>query len=121
MQALQRQEPMGARIEMPEGDHNPADKPESSLEDESVDGRDDNPFHEAGTANQAVRGGLEERLIHALDLIEEEGGDTIEPVYDVYCDETEEVDILSIQEESLMIQGIMAITKKRDKIRGVIL
>ncbi|GKV11088.1 hypothetical protein SLEP1_g22373 [Rubroshorea leprosula] len=52
------------------------------------------------------------KLIHALDLFEEEGGDMLEPVYDVYCDEIEEVDFLSIQEESLMIQGMMAITKE---------
>ncbi|GKV51536.1 hypothetical protein SLEP1_g58181 [Rubroshorea leprosula] len=43
---------MGARMEMLEGDHNPADIPEGSLEDETVDGRDDDPVHEAGTANQ---------------------------------------------------------------------
>ncbi|GKV51665.1 hypothetical protein SLEP1_g58297, partial [Rubroshorea leprosula] len=38
-------------------DHNPADTLEGSLEVETVDGRDDNRFHEAGTANQVVRGG----------------------------------------------------------------
>ncbi|GKV24671.1 hypothetical protein SLEP1_g34255 [Rubroshorea leprosula] len=112
VQALQQQEHMGARMEMLEGDHNLADTLEGSLEDESVDGRDDNPFHDAGTTNQVARGGLEEWLIHVLDLFEEEGGDMLEPVYDVYSDEIEEVNILSILEESLMIQGIMAITNE---------
>ncbi|GKV00687.1 hypothetical protein SLEP1_g13339 [Rubroshorea leprosula] len=50
------------------GDHDPADILEGSLEDQTVDGRDENPFHDAGAANQAGRGGLEERLTHALDM-----------------------------------------------------
>ncbi|GKV06964.1 hypothetical protein SLEP1_g18782 [Rubroshorea leprosula] len=110
VQALQRPNPWEPIWRCRRGD--PADTLEGSLEAETVDGRDENPFHEAGTTNQAVRGGLEEWLIHALDLFEEEGGDILEPVYDVYCDEIEEVDILSIQEESLMIQGMIVITKE---------
>ncbi|GKV11331.1 hypothetical protein SLEP1_g22595 [Rubroshorea leprosula] len=74
VQALQQQEPMGAHIEMPEGGHNPADTLEGNLEDETTDGRDDNPFHEAGTANQV--------------------------------------------EESLMIQGMMAIAKEEGQDWG---
>ncbi|GKV15585.1 hypothetical protein SLEP1_g26365 [Rubroshorea leprosula] len=45
---------MGAHMEILEGDNN-ADTPEGSLKDETVDGRDENPFHEAGIANQVNR------------------------------------------------------------------
>nr|CAD1817170.1 unnamed protein product [Ananas comosus var. bracteatus] len=107
VQALQRQEPVVARMENPEGDHSPVDMLEGSLEDETnqedfenpfhdsgttsnavnpegdhspVDMLEgsledetnqedfENPFHDSGTASNAVRGGLEERLLRALDL-----------------------------------------------------
>ena len=65
---LQRQEPMGARMEIPEGNHDPTDIPEGGLEDDSENGEEENPFHNAEPANQWAQRGLEEQLIRALDL-----------------------------------------------------
>ena len=42
--------------------------PESGLEDETDDEEDENPFHDVGLIHHLVGGGLEERLIHGLDL-----------------------------------------------------
>ncbi|GKV46052.1 hypothetical protein SLEP1_g53065 [Rubroshorea leprosula] len=61
---------------MPEGDL--VDTPKGSLKDETIDGGDDNPFHETRTTSQALRGGLEEQLIRALDL--NSGGIKIEVI-----------------------------------------
>nr|CAD1835711.1 unnamed protein product [Ananas comosus var. bracteatus] len=44
VQALQRQEPVVARMENPEGDHDPVDMPEGSLEDETNQEDFENPF-----------------------------------------------------------------------------
>nr|CAD1818628.1 unnamed protein product [Ananas comosus var. bracteatus] len=55
-------------MENPEGDHGPLDMPKGSLEDTTNQEDFENPFHDARTANNAVRSGLEERLLHALDL-----------------------------------------------------
>ena len=68
VQALQRQIDVGARMEIPEGDHNLFDLPEGGFEDVSNEGEPENPFHNAGPANFAVRGRLEDRLLHALEL-----------------------------------------------------
>ncbi|KAL5777403.1 hypothetical protein ACOSP7_010329 [Xanthoceras sorbifolium] len=67
VQALQRQERVGAHMETPEGDHRLLDIPEGDLEEIDSD-ENLNPFHDAGRANNAVRGGLEDRLVRALDL-----------------------------------------------------
>ncbi|KAJ8763103.1 hypothetical protein K2173_023308 [Erythroxylum novogranatense] len=64
----QRREPVAARMDIPEGEHDPSDVPEGSLEAEIADLVDDNPFHATGPANNVVRGGLEERLVHTLEL-----------------------------------------------------
>ena len=48
----QRQEPMGARIEIPEGNHDPADILEGGLEDDSENGKEENPFHNEEPVNQ---------------------------------------------------------------------
>ncbi|EOY26100.1 DNA/RNA polymerases superfamily protein [Theobroma cacao] len=58
VQALQRQEPVEARMENPEGDHNPLEIHDLEDDDEF---ENENPFHEDGPANQAARVGLEGR------------------------------------------------------------
>ena len=59
---------MAARMENPKGDHDPIDMPEGGLEEE-IDLEDfDNPFHDARALDNAMRGTLEERLIHALNI-----------------------------------------------------
>ena len=68
VQALQRQEPVEARMEIPKGDHDPLDMLEGGLKDNSDDRFDENPFHDAGPVNNAVRGRLEEQLLYSLDL-----------------------------------------------------
>ena len=65
VQALQRQETVGAQMENPDGDHNHSEVPDLEAEDVV---EDENPFYDAGAANGTARGGLEERLLHALDL-----------------------------------------------------
>ena len=65
VQALQRQELMEARMENPEGDHEQLENLDLEIDEEL---EDVNPFHEAGPANYAARGGLEQRLLHAIDL-----------------------------------------------------
>ena len=46
-------------------DHNHSEVPDLEAEDVV---EDENPFYDAGAANGMARGGLEERLLHALDL-----------------------------------------------------
>ncbi|KAJ8752005.1 hypothetical protein K2173_001031 [Erythroxylum novogranatense] len=70
---------LAARMEIPEGDHDPSDVPEGSLEAETTDSVDDNPFHVAGPAKNVVRGRLEERLVDALEL--NGGGIRVEVAY----------------------------------------
>lgn len=53
-------------MENPEGNHDPLAN--SGLEDKIEQGEDENPSHNAGPANLAVRGELEERLLHDLNL-----------------------------------------------------
>ena len=55
-------------MEIPEGNHDPTDIPEGGLEDDSENGEEENPFHNAEPANQWAQRGLEEQLIRALDL-----------------------------------------------------
>lgn len=55
-------------MEIPEGNHEPFDIPEGSLEDEDMEGEEENPFHDAEHTGQLNRGGLEARLVHALEL-----------------------------------------------------
>ncbi|KAJ0010647.1 hypothetical protein Pint_33372 [Pistacia integerrima] len=63
-------------MENPEGDHEQLENQEDLEIEEEI--KDVNPFHEAGPVNRAVRSGLEERLLHALDL--NSGGVKIEVV-----------------------------------------
>ena len=65
VQALQRQEPVEARMENPEGDH---EQPENLDFEGEEELENVNPLHEAGPINQAARGGLAQRLLHALHL-----------------------------------------------------
>lgn len=53
-------------MENPEGDHDLLEKPERGLEDDN--GYNENPLHDPGPMNNAIRGGLEERLLYPLDL-----------------------------------------------------
>lgn len=73
VQVLQRQEPMKARMENPEGDHNSLEIHDLEDDDEF---EKENLLHEDGPANQAARVGQEDRLLHALDL--NDGGIRIE-------------------------------------------
>ncbi|CAL8177990.1 unnamed protein product [Prunus armeniaca] len=69
VQALQRQERADAYMEIPERNRGPLHIPEGGGEDEYEDETDvDNLFHEAGNHGGGHRGGLEERLVRALDL-----------------------------------------------------
>ncbi|XP_021817152.1 uncharacterized protein LOC110759412 [Prunus avium] len=69
VQALQRQERADAYMEIPERNRGPLHIPEGGGEDEYEDETDvDNPFHEARNHADGHRGGLEERLVRALDL-----------------------------------------------------
>ena len=81
VQALRRQEPAEAQVEIPEGNHNllKNDNPE---EDDEVEDEveDENPFHDAKALNWRARGGLEDGLLNAVDL---NGGIKIE-VADFY-------------------------------------
>ncbi|KAL5776736.1 hypothetical protein ACOSP7_009662 [Xanthoceras sorbifolium] len=55
-------------MENSKGDHGLLDIPEGDLEDEIDSDESLNPFHDAGHANNVVKGGLEDRLVRALDL-----------------------------------------------------
>lgn len=55
-------------MEIPEGSRDPFDIPEGSLEDEDMEGEEENPFHDAEHAGHLNQGGLEARLVHALEL-----------------------------------------------------
>ncbi|CAL2272463.1 unnamed protein product [Prunus armeniaca] len=69
VQALQRQECADAYMEIPERNRGPLHISEGGGEDEYEDETDvDNLFHEAGNHGDGHRGGLEERLVRALDL-----------------------------------------------------
>jgi hypothetical protein len=48
--------------EILEGNCNPLDRLEGGLKDENDDIKDENHFHDAGTVENAVRGGLENWL-----------------------------------------------------------
>lgn len=65
VQALQSQESVGAQIENLDGDHNHYKIPDLEAEDVV---EDENAFYDAGAPNGTTRGGLEEWLLHALDL-----------------------------------------------------
>lgn len=69
VQTLQGQGRVGARMEIPEGNHNPlVDPPEGNPEDEQSEDFE-NPFHNiAGDGGNPNRGSMEERLVRALDL-----------------------------------------------------
>lgn len=68
VQTLQRRERAEARMEIPEGDCEPFDIPEGSLEGEDMEGEEENPFHGAEHMGHLDQGRLEDRLVHALDL-----------------------------------------------------
>lgn len=68
VQTLQRRERAEACMEIPEGSRDPFDIPEGSLEDEDMEGEEENPFHDAKHAGHLNRGGLEARLVDALEL-----------------------------------------------------
>ena len=69
VQALRRQEPAEARMEIPEGDRDLLENDNPEEDDEAEDEvEDENPFHDAGALNRRARGGLEDRLLNALDL-----------------------------------------------------
>lgn len=68
VQTLKRRECTEARMEIPEGSGDPFDIPEGSLEDEDMEGEEENPFHDAEHTGHLNRGGLEARLVHALEL-----------------------------------------------------
>ena len=68
VQTLQRRECAEARMEIPEDNRDPFDIPEGSLEDEDIEGEEENPFHGVKHVDNLNRGGLEERLLHALNL-----------------------------------------------------
>ena len=69
VQALQRQERADVYMEIPERNREPLYIPEGGGEDEYEDETEvENPFHEAGNHGDSHWGGLEERLVRALDL-----------------------------------------------------
>ena len=142
VQALQGQGRAGARMEIPEGRRNPRiDTPEGDLRDNKFEDME-NPFHDAaGDRSNLNRGELEERLVRVLDLnggekgntslgsphrkvcFTEFDGDDIElpdPVYDDYDDE-EEINLLPVEEESLVLQWGMAAAKVEEDWRQSII
>lgn len=66
--ALQGQDLWGGKMEIPKGNPNPLEIPESCLEDKLDDGIGENPYHDTRPVYNPVRGGLKGRLAHALAL-----------------------------------------------------
>ena len=59
---------MRAHMEIPKGNHDPANISKGGLEDNNENKEEENPFHNAEPANQWAQKGLEEQLIQVLDL-----------------------------------------------------
>ncbi|KAK8369406.1 hypothetical protein V6Z11_A01G114100 [Gossypium hirsutum] len=111
-------------MEIPKGARNQFEIPEGSLADKFDFGDEENNFHDAGPANLVARGGLNEWLMHALQVnkgginievadslskmhVEEKDYDMLELIYDEYPEESEAINVHTVHGESLVVHTII--------------